>query len=62
MPKKKNGRPTIYTQKLASKICERLALGDSLRAICREDAMPHLATVLRWVLNDMPPDDPRTGL
>ena len=59
MPKKKNGRPTIYTQKAASKICERLALGESLRGICREDKMPDMSTVVRWLCNDHPPDDPR---
>ena len=58
MPKKR-GRPTRYTEKVGVEICGRLALGSSLRSICREEKMPHLSTVIRWVLNDLPPDDPR---
>lgn len=30
-------------------ICERLADGESLRAICRDDDMPNKATVFRWL-------------
>ncbi len=59
MMPKKNGRPSIFTRKIADEICERLALGSSLRSICLEDKMPHLSTVIRWVVNDLPPDDPR---
>lgn len=43
------GRPTLYCQETADIICERLAEGESLRAICREDAMPAKATVFRWL-------------
>lgn len=42
------GRPSKYTQALADKICERLAAGETLRAICRDDEMPGHPTVLRW--------------
>jgi transposase len=42
------GRPSLYTQKLAEEICARLADGESLRAICRDDHMPDRSTVLRW--------------
>lgn len=42
-------RPTSYTSELAANICERIALGESLRAISREDGMPHQATVYRWL-------------
>lgn len=42
------GRPTIYTDKLAARICERLAAGETLRAICRDDDMPAEATVRGW--------------
>ena len=37
------GRPTDYRQETADAICERLANGESLRAICRDDAMPALS-------------------
>lgn len=43
------GRPTKYAKKLAQEICTRLSGGESLRAICRDQAMPHQATIMRWV-------------
>jgi len=42
-------RPSDYTQEIADTICERLADGESLRAICSEDEMPNKATVFRWL-------------
>lgn len=42
------GRPSIYTEKLAKDICDRLAKGESLRAICRDDEMPDVSTVRAW--------------
>lgn len=45
------GRPSDYTQELADTICERLCIGESLRSICREDGMPRLATIFRWLAN-----------
>lgn len=42
------GRPSDFTQDIADEICQRLAHGESLRAICRDDAMPGLSTVIRW--------------
>ena len=47
--KRKKGRPSRYTPELAAKICARLAEGETLRAICRDTAMPDKATVLRWL-------------
>ncbi len=60
MPRKR-GRPTIYSAKLATQICLKLAIGESLVEICREDKTPSYATVMRWLLEDYPPDDPRAG-
>ena len=45
------GRPTLFNQELADVICERLAVGSSLRTICEDAHMPNISTVLRW-LND----------
>ena len=45
-------RPTSHTQELADTICTRLAGGESLRSVCRDDSMPALSTVLLWVVND----------
>lgn len=42
-------RPSDYTSELAEAICLRLAEGESLRSICRDDVMPDKATVLRWI-------------
>jgi hypothetical protein len=45
-------RPTIYTKKLGTKICKRIAAGESLRAICRDDAMPSASSVFGWLLDE----------
>ena len=42
------GRPSIFTEELAARICERLALGESLRKICRDEDMPAESTVRLW--------------
>jgi hypothetical protein len=50
---KKSGRPSKFTMKAAGIICSRLADGDNLKAICREDSsLPHEATVRAWALDD----------
>ncbi|MBX4954309.1 terminase small subunit protein [Rhizobium lentis] len=46
------GRPTKFTQALASIICERIADGESLRSICRDETMPGKSTVLAWLADD----------
>lgn len=40
-------RPTILTT-----ICERIARGDTLRAICREPGMPCASVVYDWLAED----------
>ncbi len=47
--KRKVGRPTIYTERLAARICAELACGKSLRSVCRADDMPGLETVFSWL-------------
>ena len=42
------GRPSIFTEELATRICERLAAGETLRAVCRDEGMPHESTVRSW--------------
>ena len=44
----KLGRPSSYSDELAEDICERLASGESLVQICRDDSMPSRRTVLYW--------------
>ena len=43
------GRPTDYTPELTARICERLAVGESLRSICRDDEMPSMASIFLWL-------------
>lgn len=43
------GRPTKYNSKLTGKILERLACGESLRSICRDDDMPNMSTIFLWI-------------
>ena len=44
-----SGEPTRFSQELFDTICDRLADGESLRAICRNDDMPSTASVMRWL-------------
>jgi hypothetical protein len=53
------GRPSSYTEEIASEICRRLAKGESLRAICREDHMPDEATVREWAIDNREGFHPR---
>ncbi|MGE0438682.1 MAG: hypothetical protein AB7P94_17225, partial [Steroidobacteraceae bacterium] len=45
----KKGRPTIYTKELVDGICERIACGESLRSVCRDEKTPALSVILRWL-------------
>lgn len=49
--KAKLGRPSIYTEEIATEICERIANGESLRIICKEENMPSRKTVHLWLLD-----------
>lgn len=42
-------RLASFTQEIADTICTRIADGESLRAICRDDAMPCTSTVCKWL-------------
>lgn len=43
------GRPSGYTEEIADEICERLANGESLRAICAGEGKPSQSMVFRWL-------------
>ena len=45
-------RPTKLTEETREEICYRLAGGESLSSICRDDHLPTKATVLMWVVDD----------
>lgn len=38
-----------YSEELAATICERLADGESLRSICRDENMPSKSSVFKWL-------------
>lgn len=48
----KQGRPTIYTKKLADDICKRLADGESLNKISKDNKMPTRSTIHKWLLEE----------
>jgi len=43
------GRHSEFSQEIADRICERIACGESLRAICKSDDFPAMATIFRWL-------------
>lgn len=45
------GRPTIYSEDIADEVCRRLAEGESLRSICKDDHLPTKSTILLWVVD-----------
>ncbi|SDJ18560.1 hypothetical protein SAMN05428983_0541 [Agrobacterium fabrum] len=40
---------TTFTEEIGDTICERLALGESVRSICDGEAMPSMSTVFKWL-------------
>lgn len=48
-PKNTVGRPTIYSQDLTDRICVRLALGESIRTICKDEDMPAQSVIYQWL-------------
>jgi hypothetical protein len=46
------GRPTLYTDELAARICAELAAGNSLNSICKAEGMPDEVTVREWAIHD----------
>lgn len=48
----KRGRPTEHTPERAAEILERIANGESLNAMCKDDHLPAKSTVLGWVVDD----------
>lgn len=43
------GRPSSYTPEKAAAICARLAAGEPLVRICRDESLPDVVTVYRWI-------------
>lgn len=47
----KLGRPSKYTKKLGDLICKRIAFGESVRNICKDEGMPDAGSVYNWLLD-----------
>lgn len=45
-------RPRILTKELGTKICARIAKGESLRKIDKDDKMPSVSSIIRWLVDD----------
>ena len=43
------GRPSIASPEMTMAICERIAQGESLTAVCSSEDMPARTTVYRWI-------------
>lgn len=43
------GRPSKFTDDVATAILDLIMLGMSMRQICERDDMPHRTTVIRWL-------------
>ena len=46
---KKTGRPEIWSQELADRVCEKIAQGYSMRTVCTPDDMPSISTLFKWI-------------
>ncbi len=42
-------RPSEFTKELGDEICAKLAMGESLRTVLKEDKMPSMQTVFNWL-------------
>jgi hypothetical protein len=40
---------STFTETVGDRICERIAEGESLRTICRDEGMPAMSTVFKWL-------------
>ena len=47
------GRPSLYTVEIALEICTRLADGESLNSMCKDEHLPSNATVRSWALDNV---------
>ena len=47
------GRPSSYTKEIAVMLCSYLSMGKSLRTACRQEGMPSMPTVYKWI-SDFP--------
>lgn len=48
-----SGRPSVYSPEVASEILDRIAEGESLRSICKDERFPARSTINHWVIDDV---------
>ena len=48
-----HGRPSKFTFEIAALICEHLAAGETLNAVCRREGMPSDVAVRHWATDDL---------
>ena len=46
------GRPRKFNARIAERICDRIAEGDTLRRICKDQEFPARRTVQRWLRSE----------
>lgn len=46
---------TVYTPEILAEICKRIAAGETLTQMCKEEHLPSVETVHSWVLADKIP-------
>lgn len=44
------GRPSKYSLEVAAEVCARIAAGETLISICKEDHLPSVTTINTWAL------------
>ncbi len=49
-PRKVGRPPVVYSEEVSAVICDRIAAGETLRAICTSDGMPNPVSFRRWAL------------
>lgn len=45
------GRPSCYTDAIADEVCDRMAQGETLNAMCQDSHLPHRQTVAAWYMH-----------
>jgi hypothetical protein len=53
--KRPRGRPSVYRDDIAAEICDRVAHGETLTAVCRDSHMPPRQTVVDWLIQNRQP-------
>lgn len=48
----KTGRPSEYSIELATEICKRIALGESMLSITKDPKMPSHTSIYSWLLDE----------